>query len=102
MSAEPVLVLHEESSGPLCPPDHLRMIWRREAVNGGVIALDPREADFVVDRGWGMLDGYRCRCSYEGPREVELDGRVSVRIEVDDPEAFETRYREQFSWKEAA
>jgi hypothetical protein len=64
------------------PADHLCPIWRREpAVNGvGSIALDPREARFVLERGWALLDGEKWTTSLDWDGIVEGDGRVSVRI----------------------
>lgn len=46
------------------------------------VALDPREAEFVLARGWGRVDGVRWRVSLEGwTGKVENDGRVTVRCD---------------------
>lgn len=64
------------------PADHLCPIWRREATLNGVasIALDPREAEFVLERGFALLDGEVWTTSLDWDGIVEGDGRVAVRI----------------------
>lgn len=64
------------------PADHLCPLWRREATTNGVasIALDPREASFVLERGFALLDGEVWKTSLDWGGIVEGDGRVSVRI----------------------
>ena len=69
------------------PPDYLRPIWRAY-MNGngvGVLALDPREADWVLEHG-ATLDGIRYRCLHGTPgmETPEKDGRVAVRLEIED------------------
>ena len=68
------------------PSDHLRPVFRQRPGNGGVftIALDPREAEFVLARGWAILDGVQYRASLDGcgGGEVEMDGRVMVRCDA--------------------
>lgn len=65
------------------PHDHLPPLWRREPNGTGVgsIALDPREAEYVVGRGWAKLNGELFKVLYDWDAIVEGDGRVSVRIE---------------------
>ena len=66
------------------PDDHLRPIWRGYLNGNGVgtIALDPREAKWVLAHGC-LLDGVRYRCSLQGfDGALEKDGRVTVRIEA--------------------
>lgn len=63
--------------------EYLRPIWRCEPNGNGVgaIALDPREAKFVSERGFALLDGQPWRVSLEGwAGGPEQDGRVGVRI----------------------
>jgi hypothetical protein len=60
-------------------------LWRLEPAHGtgvAVIALDPDEARFVLERGYGLLDGERWRASLDGWHgRPDMDGRVSVRLE---------------------
>ena len=68
----------------MLPKDHLRPIWRGYLNGNGVgtLALDPREAKWVLEHG-ATLDGVRYRCSLKGwPGTVEKDGRVTVRLEI--------------------
>jgi hypothetical protein len=64
------------------PADHLSPIWRRMPTVTGVasMALDPREAEFVVGRGWAVLDGEKWRATLAWDGIVESDGRVDVRL----------------------
>jgi hypothetical protein len=64
------------------PADHLSPIWRRMPTVTGVasMALDPREAQFVVERGWAVLDGVKWRATLAWDGSVESDGRVDVRL----------------------
>jgi hypothetical protein len=64
------------------PVDHLSPIWRRMPTVTGVasMALDPREAEFVVGRGWAVLDGEKWRATLAWDGIVESDGRVDVRL----------------------
>jgi hypothetical protein len=66
------------------PGERLRPVWRHQPGNSGtfVMALDPAEAEFVLARGWAILDGVQYRTSLYGwDGEVEQDGRVSVRCD---------------------
>jgi hypothetical protein len=66
------------------PSDHLRPIFRQRPGNGGVftIALDPREAEFVLERGWATLDGVRYKASTDGcGDELDWDGRRMIRCD---------------------
>ena len=68
----------------MLPSDHLRPIFRQRPGNGGVftIALDPREAAFVLGRGWATLDGVRYHVSLDGcDGVVDMDGRVMIRCD---------------------
>lgn len=65
------------------PVDHLSPVWMLEPFRPGpcAIALDPREACFVVANGC-TLDGIRYRASFKGwDGEVGEDGRVVVRLD---------------------
>jgi hypothetical protein len=66
----------------LLPADHLYPIWRRVPTATGIasVALDPREAQVVVERGWAMLDGAKWWASLAWDGIVEGDGRVDVRL----------------------
>lgn len=68
----------------------MRPVWRCEPNHGSgvfTIALDPVEAQFVLERGWATLDGVRYRVNQNGcPSVVCGDGRVMVRCEIDDRE----------------
>jgi hypothetical protein len=69
----------------LHPPDYLIPIWRQMPGNSGVftIGLDPREAEFVLERGWALLDGVRYRASTEGcDPNLQGDGRIMVRCDM--------------------
>ena len=73
-------------AGPcVFPPDHLTPIWRGY-LNGtgvGTLGLDPREAAFVLQRGWAVLDDVRYRVSLKGfDGTLDKDGRVTVRLEA--------------------
>lgn len=72
-------------------PPELTPIWRCEPNHGSgvfTIGLDPREAEFVLARGWATLDGVRYRCSLKGcTGNIDGDGRVMVRCEIDDMDA---------------
>ena len=54
--------------GMSLPDDYQRPIWRcyMNGTGVGALALDPREAEFVLERGWAVLDGKRYRVSLEG------------------------------------
>lgn len=81
------------------PADHLAPIWRLEPKEGGTvfaIGLDPREAEFVLERGWATLDGIHYRVSLDGwTGKIEGDGRISVRCMVAD----ELEWRRLEKWK---
>jgi hypothetical protein len=64
------------------PADHLCPIWRRVPTATGIasMALDPREAQLVLERGWAVLDGVKWRASLAWNGIVEGDGRVDVRL----------------------
>ena len=50
----------------------------------GALALDPREAEFVLERGWALLDGERYRVSIKGlDGKPDKLGMVTVRLEHD-------------------
>lgn len=70
------------------PTDLLSPIWRCEPNHGSgvfTIGLDPREARVVLERGWASLDGVRYRASLKGcSGDVDGDGRVMVRCDIDD------------------
>lgn len=65
----------------------LRPVFRCEpSMDRGVftIALDPREADVLLERGWATLDGVRYRVSLKGwDGTTQGDGRVTVRCDLD-------------------
>jgi hypothetical protein len=69
--------------------EHLPPVFRCEpSIDRGIftIALDPREAEFVLERGWVTLDGIRYRVNLYGlDGQVEGDGRVVVRCALDEP-----------------
>lgn len=76
--------------GSACAGDsltYLRPIYRCEPTPGKgvfVVALDPREAWFVLDRGWATLDGVRYRCNQDGwDADLDMEGRMTVRCEID-------------------
>lgn len=68
------------------PNDHLSPVWRCEPNHGSgvfTVALDPREAAFVLDRGWASLDEIKYRVSLKGcTGNVDSDGRIMVRCEI--------------------
>ena len=72
----------------MVPDDYLLPIWRLTPNHGrGIftVGLDPREAEFVLERGWATLDGVRYRVNLEGcDGTLQGDGRVMVRCEVID------------------
>jgi hypothetical protein len=75
---------------PNLPQDHLKPIWRLRPDRPGpcALALDPREACFVLANG-ATLDGITYTASFEGwDGIVEADGRVTVRL---NPVAAEVR-----------
>lgn len=68
----------------MIPDDYLLPIWRaRPAAQGtGVftVGLDPREAAYVLERGWATIDGARYRITLEGcDGQLQRDGRIQVR-----------------------
>lgn len=71
------------------PDDYLIPIWRCQPNHGSgtfTIALDPREAAFVLERGWAKLDGIRYRTNTEGcDPNVQSDGRIMIRCEIASP-----------------
>lgn len=72
------------------PSDHLKPIWRCTPNHSSgifTIALDPREAAFVLERGWATLDDIRYKVTLEGcDGKVQGDGRIMVRCNVADAE----------------
>ncbi len=77
----------------MIPDDYLEPVWRaRPATLHGAgvftVGLDPREAAFVLDRGWVNVDGVRYRATSEGcDPNVQGDGRVMVRCDHPDRES---------------
>lgn len=71
---------------------HLHPVWRCEPTPGKgvfVVALDPAEARFCLDRGWVTLDGVRYRCDQNGwDGDLDMEGRMTVRCEIDEPGCF--------------
>ena len=69
----------------MLPADHLAPLWRLQPNHERhvfVLALDPREAGFVLGRGWATLDGERYLPSLDGwDGMIGKDGRVSLRFE---------------------
>jgi len=63
------------------PADYVRPVWRLRPERHGiaVIALDPREALWVLANGC-TLDGHQYHASLEDDGRVQGDGRVQVRI----------------------
>ena len=64
------------------PEDYLTPVWRLRPDRPGPasIALDPREACFVVANG-ATIDGISYEASFDGwGGEVQTDGRVVVRL----------------------
>lgn len=80
------------------PTDLLSPIWRCEPNHGSgvfTIALDPREAKVVLERGWATLDGVRYRSSLKGcTGAVDGDERVMIRCEIDEHQAAGLLYEE--------
>lgn len=65
------------------PSDHIPAVWRglpNHTTGICAIALDPREARFVLDRGWGTVDGERYTTSQPEGWAIDMDGRVMVRL----------------------
>ena len=63
--------------------ERLPAIWRcvPNGTGVGALALDPVEADFLLDRGWLLLENSRWAVSLDGwDGNRDQDGRVSVRI----------------------
>lgn len=60
--------------------DYLKPILRGGPGNNGVMAvgLDPREAKFVLDRGYALIDGERWKA--QGFPGIQGDGRIFVRF----------------------
>ncbi len=67
------------------PDDYLEPVWRCKPAHGSMVftvGLDPREAEFVLRRGWARLDGIRYRVSSDGcDPNLQSDGRVMVRCD---------------------
>lgn len=64
------------------PEDYLTPVWRLRPDKPGpaAIALDPREACFVVANG-ATLDGVTYEASFDGwDGTIQADGRVTVRL----------------------
>ena len=88
------------------PADYRRPLWRGEP-NGngvGVIAVDPREAEHVLEHG-ATLDGHPCRVELVDSMTPDLDGRVWLRVTVTDPgyaPAADPAYAERwgYAWKD--
>jgi hypothetical protein len=82
----------------MVPEDLLSPIWRCEPNHGSgtfTIGLDPREAAVVLGRGWATLDGIRYRTNLEGcTGNVDGDGRVMIRCEIDDRAGAEMLWQE--------
>jgi hypothetical protein len=57
-----------------CSPAHAARVW--------TVGLDPREAAFVLGRGFITVDGVRYRVTLEGcDGRPQRDGRVQVRCD---------------------
>lgn len=86
----------------MIPDDYLVPITRlspSHRSNVMTVALDPREAAFVLDRGWATIDGVRWRVTLNGWDGLpQSDGRVVVRLDL--PAEEPLRLPEQ--WGEAA
>lgn len=64
------------------PEDYLEPVWRLRPDRPGpaAIALDPREACYVVANG-AVLDGVTYEASFDGwDGAIQVDGRVVVRL----------------------
>lgn len=77
---------------PPLPRDHLAPVWRLrpDRPGPGALALDPREACYVVAHGC-TLDGISYTASFQGWDGItQPDGRVTVRIDpvVEEVRAF--------------
>lgn len=82
----------------MAPDEFLRPLWRCEPNHGSgvfAIALDPKEAAFVLDRGWATLDGVRYRVNLYGcSGDIDGDGRIMVRCEIADNAASQLLHEE--------
>lgn len=60
----------------------LRPVWRLEPNHGGttmVAGVDPSNVEYMLTNGW-TFDGAFYRCELEDDGEIEMDGRVSIRM----------------------
>ena len=69
----------------MLPDDYLIPIWRAKPAHASgvfTVGLDPREAEFVLARGWATLDGIRYRVTDDGcDPNIQGDGRRMVRCD---------------------